>query len=227
MASADVSSQLTSCSTLADNIAHNLVRLGVERATREDLIREAAAAQDEALALLEDLGQAQQVLQRLEGDWRRNFEEALAALVSRGLTAVFGERMELRVQNRVVRDVLATDLSLVMGEGASAIETKIIGAVGGSVVNVLSLLFQVLLVSGARPALRPLLLLDEPFDYLDEYSHPAGVGRLLRELAEKLGLQIILVTHSRELVEYGDVVYEITRKGTDAAKVIQLAASEG
>lgn len=170
----------------------------------------------------EALTEAQQILQNLEGAWRREFEKNLAALVSHGLTAVFGEPLALKVENRVVRDVLATELSLVRGAGTDAIETPVLGASGGSVVNVLSLLLRVLLVISARPPLRRILILDEALEYLDEYSMPAAVGTLIRELAERLDLQFIIVSHEPALVEAADRAYEVTRGVGEATAKIKL-----
>jgi len=197
-------------------------RLVNESDTLHRLIGEADARQSASLELSEALTEAQQILQNLEGAWRREFEKNLAALVSHGLTAVFGEPLALKVENRVVRDVLATELSLVRGAGTDAIETPVLGASGGSVVNVLSLLLRVLLVISARPPLRRILILDEALEYLDEYSMPAAVGTLIRELAERLDLQFIIVSHEPALVEAADRAYEVTRGVGEATAKIKL-----
>ncbi len=196
-------------------------RIETERATFQRLAREAGARQDEAQALAADLSQALVVLQNLEGTWRRGFEESLAALVSRGLTAVFGEAIRLNIENRIVRDVMSTELSLTLGEGPEELTTPIVGSAGGSVVNVLSVLLRLVLTVSARPPLRKVLILDEPFAFIDEYDMPETVAALMRELADSLGLQFIVVSHEQALVEAADVAYEVTRKGS-AAKVQRI-----
>ena len=191
-----------------------------ENQTLHRLISEANERQGSAVELSAALTEAQQILQNLEGSWRREFETRLAALVSHGLTAVFGEPLALKVENRIVRGVLSTELSLIRGTGTDAIETPVLGASGGSVVNVLSLLLRVLLVISARPPLRRILLLDEPFAFADEYEMPGALSSLIRELAERLDLQFIIVSHEPALVDAADMAYEVTRgSGEGSAKI--------
>lgn len=51
----------------------------------------------------------------------------------------------------------------------------------------------------ARPRVRRLFVADEPFRAVDRHRRPR-VRALIESLAEELGVQILMVTHDRELV---------------------------
>ena len=196
------------------------VELGVLEGTvtaLQDILTQEQERERQSAALAEELGQAGTILQSLEAGWRQHFESVVANLISGGLSAVFGEPVSLTIESRVVRDVLSTELKLTMGDGARAIViSDILGGAGGSVVNVLSLLLRVFLVTSMRPPMRRLLVLDEPFAFIDEYEMPQTVGRLLKELSERLDLQFLIVSHEPALAESADVAYEVRRQGTTA-----------
>jgi ABC-type lipoprotein export system ATPase subunit len=53
--------------------------------------------------------------------------------------------------------------------------------------------------------------LDETFAHVSsEYLEP--MGQFLREVVDKTGVQIIMVTHQPELAEYADTVYRFSNK---------------
>jgi len=58
---------------------------------------------------------------------------------------------------------------------------------------------------------RPLLLLDETFAQLS-VDFEAGMGLFLREVVDKTGVQILLVTHSPQFSEFADRVYRFSQK---------------
>ena len=66
-----------------------------------------------------------------------------------------------------------------------------------------------------RRGLRPLILLDESLAAVAEHYVPR-VGRFLRMLAERLGVDILAVSHSQTLVEEADLAYRIHKKDGEA-----------
>lgn len=187
-------------------------RLEGERDSLARLQREAEERRDEATAERERHEKALKVLQGLEEVWRKDFQKGLASVVSQGLTAVFGEKMEVELESSLSRDVASTEIKLTVGEGAQSITSGVLGSTGGSLVNVLSLLLRVLMLVSIRPKLRRVLLLDEPMSMIDEYDLPASVGQLIRNLAERLNLQFVIVTHEHQLVDIADIAYEVKKK---------------
>lgn len=102
---------------------------------------------------------------------------------------------------------------------------KIIGdpieTFGGSIVVVESFLLRLIVI--IKLALRRVLVLDESFDAVDpEYS--SNVSKLLQEMCEKLGFDLLLVTHNRTtLPEFAHHVYKaVVDEEADCTKVIKI-----
>lgn len=77
-------------------------------------------------------------------------------------------------------------------------------AAGGGTVDVAASALRIASWSMERPRVRPILVLDEPFKYLSA-NFAERAGAMLNEVAKRLGLQIIMVTHSAPLAESASV----------------------
>jgi DNA repair exonuclease SbcCD ATPase subunit len=81
------------------------------------------------------------------------------------------------------------------------------------VVDLAAFALRVALWRISSPALRPTIVLDEPFKHLSEDLQPKA-SALLKEVSSRLGVQFIMVTHSEELVESADRVFQVSlRRG--------------
>lgn len=59
---------------------------------------------------------------------------------------------------------------------------------------------------------RPTFIFDEPFKHLSRDLH-SQASLMLKQLSEHLGIQIIVVSHSADLVEGADKVFEVSIRG--------------
>ena len=177
------------------------------RATLVEAEERVAATGDEAELL-------RTVLDRLEGmdaSWRRNFEHSLATIVSEGLSFVFGEELQVLIQTATRADMSAVDF-IMKRDGQ---EEDIMDGQGGGYVNIIAFLLRVLLIVAARPLLRYVLILDEPFAHLSqEFRH--SLAEMMAALIDRLDFQAIMITQEREYVDVADVAYraEIVRGAT-------------
>ena len=159
------------------------------------------------------------ILQELEKTWRGSFEEALASLGGQGLSAVFDKEIEVILESSIKRGVASLDIALI----TEGLRTGIKGAKGGSVAQVLAVLLRILLTISSRPALRPLLILDEPFSQVSAEFRPA-LCEMLRNIIGRLDAQYIFTSHEDELTDAADTVYQIKADGKGTA--VQLKSRE-
>ena len=120
---------------------------------------------------------------------------AVEKLLTEGLQAVFDDQdLHVRSEVEVQRGKVSVDLITVQKQANGMITEGISNdAFGGAVTTVQSVLMRIIVL--LRRGLRPLLLLDETLPAFDEsYVHIAG--RFLSVLCERLGLDILLVTHN-------------------------------
>lgn len=135
---------------------------------------------------------------------------AIEALVTYGLRVVFDDqRLQLRLEVSTKRGVQSVEPRLIH----DGVEGPILDTFGGGPASVVAFLLRVM--TARRLKLAPLLVLDEPFAMVSDNYLP-NVGRLLRELAEKGDLTLLVVTHQQGLVEHAHRAYEAveTSEGT-------------
>ena len=169
------------------------------------------------LAQVELSGKALEILLLLEKTWRGRYEAGLAGLGSQGLNAVFtSDTYEVLLESNVKRGV--SNLDIVLVKNGERVRLK--GGSGGSVVQVLAYLLRHLTTASHRPALRPLLALDEPFSMVNVEQRPA-LCALVKEITQRLGFQMLFSSHEDELADAADVVVLIHPGG----KVEQLKSA--
>lgn len=124
-------------------------------------------------------------------------------LVSYGLQVSFNDQVIfLKIEATQKRGVQYLDLKF----ACDGVEFPILGAFGGGPASVCAFLLRLLVCR--RLNLAPVLFLDEPFSFVSpEYVN--NVSKLLRELSDKLGFTILLITHDRTgYLQHATNVYE-------------------
>lgn len=156
---------------------------------------------EEATAFLNSFADArQQVVQ-----------EKVEQLVTHGLRTIFEDEtlsFHMISEQRASRTEVTFHLRSMMGD--QVVETPILDARGGGVAAVIGFLLRLVLLL-LRGSERPLLVLDEVWAQLSAEYEPR-MGQFAKELSERTGVQIILVTHSPIYASYADKVYRVALK---------------
>lgn len=164
-----------------------------------------AAAEDEQ-TLLE---KAQEVLYRLEAEWRGKYEVGLAGLGSRGLNAVFvDDEYEVLLESTTKRG--ATSLDIVLSKNGQRVRLK--GGSGGSVIQVLAYILRHITTTTHRPTLRSFEVLDEPFSQVAAEQRPA-LCAMVKDITQRLSFQSLISSHETELLDAADVAYHVRAGG--------------
>lgn len=136
----------------------------------------------------------------------------IEALVTSGLQAIFEENLSFHLIESTARQTPQIDFVVKthLPDGSS-FDTDVLSARGGGLAAVVGLLLRVVLILLTRASGKKapdLLVLDETLAHLSrEYLDAAG--QFLRTLVDSTGLQLLMVTHQHELVEFADVVYRL------------------
>ncbi len=190
----------------------------------QDLVR-VESRRDSALASLRET-QAKVLTLESEGEILDRVADLFRALIDRevvdnaktvenllteGLQAIFDD-LDLSVKSEIdiQRGKVAVDLITVQKQADGTVtEGSCTDAYGGSVATVESVLLRIVVLN--RRGLRPLLLLDESLAAVAEHSVPRG-GRFLATLSERMGLDVLAVSHNPSLVESATNAYRISKK---------------
>ena len=154
-----------------------------------------------------------QVLLSTQGQVKMFVEE----VVTLALSTIYGQNYRFELEYEVRRNQAeATPWIVKDGERTSPRDE-----VGGGVLDVAALALRLALWAMAEPRTAGTFLLDEPSKFLSG-DLQADFGRMLAELADLLGAQFIVVTHSPEVAEAAGTVYSVTM-GKDGTSQVERA----
>jgi DNA repair exonuclease SbcCD ATPase subunit len=138
--------------------------------------------------------QAQQLVQEVAQHVQQQVHNRIASVVSRCLKAVFDEPYEFKIHFERKRGRTAARLVFVR-DGMEIVPMQ---GSGGGVLDVAGFALRIACLVLARPKVRRLLVLDEPFKFVSS-EYRERVRDLLETLAEEMGIQFVMVTHIPEL----------------------------
>ena len=139
----------------------------------------------------------------------------ISDVVSLALDTVFDDPYEFTVE--FVRRRGKSECDLFFVRNGQKIHP--LSASGGGAVDIASFALRVASWSMQLDRTDSVLLLDEPFKNLSS-DYLSYASELLKKVSEKLHLQVIMVSHSAELVDYADKVFQCSiRNGV--SKVVE------
>jgi len=200
------------------------------RLWRRSLEREAGEARAAALrgkelmadiadskSRVEHLIKAGSVLTRIGEDKQHAAQEQIEMLVTRGLQVIFDSDTSFHVVQSVKASRPQVDFLIRSTMDGKVVETSVMDSRGGGVASVVGFLLRlVVLLLGRKQG--ALLVLDETFGMVSEDYEPR-VAEFLRELVDKTGVQVLMVTHSTAFDDVADKRYRFTQtNGATAVK---------
>lgn len=150
------------------------------------------------------------VIQIVSKKTQKHLEFHLSDLVSAGMASVFPNPYQLDVEFVTRRNQIETEMNFIR-DGRMFIPKKC----GGGARDISALTLQFSIAAIQNPKTRSLMLLDEPLKWLKGRELPKLGSQMIKEISQKLDppLQIIMVSHSSELIKSADKVFEVEMKG--------------
>jgi hypothetical protein len=198
---ADLAGRVAATRRRLDRAAGEAVSLG-----REYRRQQGVAAAATSNAELYELANA--VLTSVADEEQARVVLALEQLVTRGLQVVFDDSLSFHVVTSVrssraeVDFVVRTTLP-----DADPIDTPVIDARGGGLAAVVGFMMRVVVVL-LTPGARRLFVLDESFGNVSA-EYEGRLAEFIRQLCERAGVQVILVTHSDAYSDFADRHYRL------------------
>lgn len=173
-------------------------RQGKEAQAEVARLRHLLEVQEETSLLLSTIGEERQE------SARRQVEE----LVTRALQVIFDKNLSFHMVQSVKANRAEVDFVIRSTYGDDVVETPVMDARGGGMAAVVGFVLR-LVVLLLTPGARRFLALDESFAHVSA-SYEPRVAEFLREVADKAGVQLLLVTHSDAYSDLADARYRIT-----------------
>lgn len=150
---------------------------------------------------------ARQVLEKVRVEEADRAQGVVANLVTTGLRLVFGEQYTFKIETKILRGLPHLDMWIQTEEE----DLDIVDSHGGGLAEVVSFLLRVVMVVLDSSATEhKTLILDEPFSHLSDGYVPR-MASFLRTLVDQTGVQLIVVSHEKELAQEADFAYEFVR----------------
>ena len=135
--------------------------------------------------------------------------EKIDNIVTRGLRLIFGEGYRSKLEFGISRGQAVIKPKIISEVNGEELEADIADAHGGGLVNIVSVIYQILVLALIKPKQKQILFLDEPFRNVSE-EYLEATGAFLKQLNEKLGIQIVMITHRKNLKDVADTLYEFS-----------------
>lgn len=158
--------------------------------------------------------QAQEIIKQVGLKTQQQLQFHIEEITSMALKSIFKEPYELKVNFEIRRNKTECDLMFVREE--NAIEPKEASGVGA--MDVAAFALRIASWSMENPRSNNVIILDEPFKHLKGYEENLKVIEMVKQLSEKLNLQIIMVHDER-------VPLEDIKKGAD--KIFEVKIKKG
>lgn len=154
---------------------------------------------------LHSLEEAQVFLQKVAQATQEQLRVHIKDIVQLCLDSVWPGEVEFDLIYEVKRGKTEARLVFIIdGE-----EVDPLDADGGGLVDIASFALRIAVWTLGNT--RNTIVLDEPMKHLSDNLQPLA-AEIIKELSEKLGLQIIMITHRKELTGIADKVFEVSRK---------------
>lgn len=163
------------------------------------------------------LEQAQAFLQKIAQDTQSQLKFQIEDIVNLALETCFPNEYVFQLQFTIARG--KTDAELVFLSQKTGRQIDPMNASGGGVVDLTS--FALRIASYAlEQGIDNVIILDEPFRFISR-DLQVRAGEILKTLSEKLGLQILMVTHIGEMIDIAEKVFEV-KKNSDGRSIVKV-----
>lgn len=157
---------------------------------------------------------ARVVVQQVADTIQKDIEEHISNIVTVALASVFEDPYEFKTQFVARRNQTECDMFFIKGGN----ECDPMDSSGGGALDIASLALRMAIWSIKQT--RAIQILDEPMRFLSRDMQSRG-SEMIKCLSEKLGIQVIMISHTPEAIEFADRVIQVEQKaGVSKVRVI-------
>ena len=210
--SADLAQAVRQARKDADREAAEAAAVGRQgKAARAEVarLRESIELHSKVLGVLTSVGEARQ----------ESAQRQVEGLVTRALQSIFEENLSFHLVPATKGNQAVIDFVLRSRYGDTEIDTPVMDARGGGMAAVVGFVLR-LVVLLLTPNARRILFLDESFGMVSAEYEPR-VAEFLRQVADKAGVQIVLITHSTAYSDLAGTSYELSLGADGATRIAQ------
>ena len=154
---------------------------------------------------------------------REQIKTSIEDTVTAFLNTIFNDNISLEIELISDQSSPVAHFYVVTELEDRIIRVNPVDSRGGGIVDIVSLALRFAVLDIYEGGLEGPIILDEPAKHVS-YQYIDNVGKLLHQVSEIKGKQVIMITHNNYLAESGDIIYGISQ--VDGESSISLASSE-
>lgn len=144
------------------------------------------------------------------------FKDKIEATVTSACNQIFGRNLELELQYQEKSNRIES--KIIIKEDGTELSPK--DDLGGSIIDIISFMFRIVLWHMSSPRTRNVFIFDEPFKFCGKFTPLAAA--IVKELSSVLNFQVIMITHDDNLIEVADKVFKVEHsRGVSRVKQIR------
>jgi len=144
-------------------------------------------------------------------------KDKVESVISDALKEIYGDEYSIKFDYTMKRNKTSVDIYLVKHTDIGDVVRKQDG-IGGGVSDVISLPLKLLVLMALQKNAK-VLIADEPGKHMDDRVDKFGF--FLKNVSEKLGIQIIILTHFQSMTEFSDNVYKVTMIDNKTTSIVE------
>lgn len=138
----------------------------------------------------------------------QRFKDEIETVITHAVKTIFNRDFRFELQYEEKRNGIES--KIVVKENGYELDPQ--DEMGGSIIDIISFAFRIILWHISAERKRNLFILDEPFKWTGKLIELAGM--VLKELSQKLNFQVIMITHDNDLLGFADQIFKVKHNGT-------------
>lgn len=195
-----------------EGIKHKLISKKAERGLLIKQLAEKKTEKEEADSKYANTVKAREIVQIVAEQTQKQIEFQISNLVSTALASVFPDPYEFKLSFVQRRNKTECDLLFIK----NGKECDPFSATGGGAIDIANFALRVAIWSIKKT--RNVFILDEPFRFVS-IDLQEKCSAMLKEISEKLGLQVIMISHLPQIIGSADLILKVENiKGISQVK---------
>jgi DNA repair exonuclease SbcCD ATPase subunit len=197
-----------------ENIKRKLIEKKAERNLLINQLAQANTNKEKISYVLDNTLKARQIVQDVAEEIQKTIEFQISNLVSTALSSVFPDPYTFKLSFVQRRNKTECDLLFVKnGE-----ECDPFSASGGGAIDIANFALRIAIWSIKKT--QNVFILDEPFRFVS-VDLQEKCSQMMKEISEKLGIQIIMVSHLPNIIGSADQIFQVENiKGISKVKFL-------
>lgn len=156
---------------------------------------------------IQDYEDARIILNKAIEIIHKNFKNDIEEIITNAIQNIFRRNFIFKLKFEEKRNSIES--KIIIEENGEELDPE--DEMGGSIVNIISIIFRIILWHISIEKKRNVFILDEPFEQTGKFIELLGM--ILKNLSDKYKFQIICITHNDKLIRYADRIFHVTHDG--------------